>query len=508
MQYVLTPQDFLTGLALSQNKGGLWLDMRGIDFYVRGTYLNGVGSIKPFYPPTDLGTINAKIKRWAKYSTGTASLNQYNFGIGNGYAYRIKYPVQFTELETESGADKGIAKCEISGTDYMYVATSTKLARITNLTGTMTWDNNSGSYYGTFNNSGNHPAHTMYDITWWGDGNQVAKLESDGTFTANALDLPDDYTIVSISEWDIYLAILAVRGKSYFTQESRIFFWDMSSPTWNFDRIIPKVVQKILNHGGILYALSIYDDFTLYYFTGSVFEKLYYSKGRNFSISSAYFDIDLFDLYDDTIYFVGRLIKTDNGTVTEEAIDVYSWGNNFNNLKIPKVINKPALVFTADSEVSSSIGGLTVGWNGTIIVSYNDGTNDKLVGFYTGDQAGAYAITRDLDSYFIGKIAGAGLGMKKNINWIRVDFEPLTSGDKATLQFAKDYSTTYNNICKTAAGSAIDYSADGAVASKTFNSNFKIGTFRQLNLKIYFNSGEVKIHRIIIDWNYADSTGR
>lgn len=498
MKYILTEDDFLTGLSISQQKGGLWDDMRGIELYEKGVYPSGVGVLKPGWPGASLGTVNGLIKRWAKYNDGS---NQYNFGVADEYAYRIKDPFVFTELSTESGADKGCAKCEISGTDYIYVATSSNLARITTLTGTMVWDNNSDSYYGDFNNSGGHPAHTMDDVTWWGDGNEVAKLEADGTFTANALDLPDDYTIVSISEYDKYLAILAVRGLDALTQESRIFFWDMSSTTWNFDRVIPKIISGLDNHGGILYALSVFFDFTIYYYTGSVFKRIDYYRGRGVKSSASYLDRDMFDLSDETFNFIAELTDSDE---EEDQIDVYSWGNNFNRSDIPKVVNKPCLVDSG----SGTIGSITTGYAGYRIVAYNDGTNDKLVGFYTGEQTGAFANTIDLDAYFAGRITGEGYGRKKTINWIRVDFQPLASGDLMTLKYAKDYSRTFANICDTTAGSQAGYTADGAVTSKTFNQNFNIGDFRHLKLQFYFNTGNVRIHKVVIDWDYADETGR
>jgi len=491
MQYVIDHKDFIKGLALSRQTGGFWDDMRGIEIYGKGNWASSIGILKPGFELTELslGDNPTLITKWAKYA---GSSYQYNFGVGGSKAYRIKNPgLSVTALDTEQDADHGIERCVINGADYIYVATALKLGRIKTLEGTMAWENNSGSYYGTFNHGGKHPAHTMYDITWWGDGNEIAKLEADGTFTTNALDLPKDFTIVDISEYGPYLAILANRGTYLATQESRVFFWDMASATWNFDRKISRIVTHLDNNKGILKAFSPFADFTIFYYTGSIFRNMIHRSGIDITFPST--DNDIFDSNGEATYFIGKIGASGSES---GAIDVYEYGNNF--IELPNVINKKIMVCKGENYTPASI---STSYRDYILVAYNDGDN-KLGAYYSGNQAGAWANTIDLDSYF------GGIGRKKVINWIRVDFEPLENGDKMTLKFAKDYSRSFSNICKTAAGSAIDYSADGAVASKTFNSNLQIGNFRQLQLQFYFNSGEVRIHRVIIDWKYADTTAR
>jgi len=92
-----------------------------------------------------------------------------------------------------------------------------------------TWTNSAH----TLSNSNGQGGEVVNDVLFIADGKYIASITSGGTFTANSLDIPAEYTATDLIGWNARLLIGTVVGSN--VSRSKVFMWDTYSSTWTVD---------------------------------------------------------------------------------------------------------------------------------------------------------------------------------------------------------------------------------------------------------------------------------
>ena len=141
---------------------------------------------------------------------------------------------------TSTGADLCLGAMEYNG--FIYWATDTRLHRIAIANADDSWSSVSHDW-ATFavTNSSYHPM-AIQDLTLFiGDGNQVASVDSAGTFNNNALDIKSPLVIKTMVDFEIDLLIGTVVGTATTVNQTEIIRWDCVSSSWNTSDPIEEV---------------------------------------------------------------------------------------------------------------------------------------------------------------------------------------------------------------------------------------------------------------------------
>jgi hypothetical protein len=300
------------------------------------------------------------------------------------------------------------------------------------------------------------------------------------------------------------LAILAVTKRDlYVKPTSHVFFWDTYSSSWTYDYEIQDHVRKLVFDRGKLYAIGEGDGLNVY--------QLYLREAvlkESFTGTIA-LDAQRRDGNDEG---TGTMAAASNGLILIGALHdnnfhIFNYGHK--KAGIPFSLGKMLYVRTAVGTID--IGDILFMKPDRIYLSWQDDNGAaaddyNLTRFSSldGSQAGSYGDTVELDNYF------GGSGRLKTLKKIRVEFDPLASGEYFSLYYTKDYGTSYRYIVdNTAASTRISNNTASTIQVGSATSyeflNSEIGLFRQLNLRLFSESGDVKIRKVIIYWDYADT---
>src|SRR3990167_4646748 len=74
-------------------------------------------------------------------------------------------------------------------------------------------------------------------FAYLGDGDQIASINKDNTFNANALDIPLGETVTDIAEWGDDIVFSSFIGSN--VQEARMYRWDQFSDTYYSPDLVP-----------------------------------------------------------------------------------------------------------------------------------------------------------------------------------------------------------------------------------------------------------------------------
>lgn len=120
-----------------------------------------------------------------------------------------------------------------------------------------------------------------------GNGRYLASFDpTAGTVTVNyqALDLKPGWTISALSQYQNYIAILGYKQSTsltgYYKSDTKVFFWDGFSPTWNFEYAVRDNYAGNMYYDGVdLHVISYGRNSTgkLKKFNGSGFETIFES---------------------------------------------------------------------------------------------------------------------------------------------------------------------------------------------------------------------------------------
>ena len=521
MKWVIDSKDFSKGLATSNEGGGFFSEMRGIDIYNASEYesqadISAIGAIRAGYAKTDFGGVGVVdlIKQFVTAYDNSGGV-QYLFGFGGDHAYRVNTTTDAapTRLTLASQTDIGAA-LYTNGTDTrIYVAGLITIRDIgIDIFGTMSLNDPTTTGTPIVMTTGvPHPMFVKNNILWVGDKNELIQLD-DTTWTDAVLDIDADYIIQSISEHDKYLAIGAMFGNNTLrVPSSRVYFWDMISDSWNFSAQLDGALVQLKNVNGVLTALTALNGgFSLLFFDGVQFKTISSRYNSGLSLSAANSNAaestgrQVFDT--DRGRFFWMIKDTELETrfgigATNIPIDVWSYGNYHG---LPTTFHKPHdVILSTEDGGNVNMGALKVGQANKVYTSYQDGASTyKLVVFKraTGNSTGAWWRTVDLDKYFNDN------GRLKKMQSIRFDVDELASGDVLELYKAIDYTTDFIRLDGQDSASVensireADYSGDSQTTIKFTRTD----TFRHLRLAGKHTGGDVRIRKIIIEFTYEE----
>lgn len=192
-------------------------------------------------PHRTSGLLNASQQSYTAFTSFTPSC----IVGGDGFFYFFresgavwKYDVALdteTLVHTITSTDKNVRNARVHD-GYIYYATKTNLGRAS-LSGFGTPNDT----FGTFSVGDNTEFHVMavVDQTLYiGDGNLVAIVDPTGTFVASGLDIPDDYEVTALYDYDRSLMIGTRSAQGTLWPKvngSKVFRWNTWSVSFDMD---------------------------------------------------------------------------------------------------------------------------------------------------------------------------------------------------------------------------------------------------------------------------------
>lgn len=484
--------NFLGGLsALSENIGqeGAYAEARDMDPH------RDPGFIMPGWTETELEDSNTGVLAGLIIGAVADQAQSNVYAIDSSKLYEI------TSLVSTFTDDGNFPHTVSTGKDvvFYYIGANLRLLYIQDTdiglcnTATPTFDDDWGSTVpasAASLTSGPHPSLEWDDgILYIGNGRYLASLDgqtgANGTLNTQALDLQSGWVITSLFPTRNYIGICAwkkMSGGSAFISESRVFFWDGVSPSFNY--WIPVEDNKITaskNLQGVVYLLTegrSTNEAILRNLTRSGDETIRNFRFDKAGTSKGYVNSD--GSPNILGNFENRLLI---GVVAGDHQNaIFSYGSR--DPKYPRVIAQP---YSAGNDPSSGGG---IGFVGSLL---------------TG---GVYASFYDDTYYYFSKFNGGAstdalfkclyrdIGERVKINYVKFYFKTLVSGDSVTVSLDSDYGTA-NSL------GTITYTGDGTITSKRFDlgGSVKCHSFRP---KLDYTAGAVAFSKIVVDY---DPTG-
>ena len=480
---------------------------RDIDPYVNDGYL-GIG--RALYEVTLEGATPDIISQGI-VDMAVDGVNAYLLG-SNDHIYHIERLIGYTWDADFDGAShyyyditgtgvhgEELAIYSISGTKYLLYAYNTSTAGdigTYNLTDTFDPDYMSTTPTGhAALQNAPHPMEEWKSYLWIGNGRYVARFDGpNATIDPTKLDLGPDWEVTSLFSTQNYIGICAWKknsGGTFYRTVSRIFMWDGTSDTWNY--YIPCVDNQILsayNLNGVVYLwtvptssgylnLNYLSDKGVKLITQIEYTSDYPAEGDR-SSSSAMIRNGR-DAFGDRLFFI---IKG----------NVFSYGRE--NPNEPMALTTLASLAQTNTVLREAhAGALKICYHGTIMSS-TELESDHKVRFIASGSASTHAVYRANYKDF---------GQDIQINYVKLYFKPLASGDSVTPTLEVDYGTSVTlKASKGTANSVASWAADGAITSKKFvppQGKQKCHTFRPV-LKSW--TGDVNISKIVVDFSFIN----
>lgn len=393
-------KDWITGIGVGRHFGG------GV-FYVA----NG---INPFID-TNLGSDNLGLLQpcdgGTQVGSGTVDENpvaliqrdnteMYVLGTGGDI-----YSIDLSDDSATLKSDRAVTMqngffFESSGTQYFYyVNDSTNIGRY-DLASTYADDHFAAT--GNLENTTIHPVHSWAQKYWIGNKQYIASLDNTETLTLQALDLDAKYTVKALSDDDYRLVIGASTQTTsqVLGGESKIFFWDGFSASWNKEWFVPEPsIQGIQRIGSLFYAVC---GRALYAFNYSNPPKKILDLDTTHSMNVNSYNA------------IGRV----GDALLWGATDINMYGSL--NSRLPDAYSVPFIFALRET---SCISMNTQAAVDKIYIGGNDSKMYKVSLTSGGDTSGLSGITRWFE-----------LGRFFHINGIRINFGArLASGDDVSL---------------------------------------------------------------------------
>jgi len=260
MQPIIQIKDFKGGMTLNDKLGRQDQFHTGyhLDFYSRKGFL----TVRPSFTRMTLSA-SADIGQPLQGILYTQEDGNIYFGADNGTIYNQTGAgtIASANASAQTGAIRGLV--EYKG--YMYYPQNTTIGR-SDLAGTPAYTDN---WQTGLTNVNFHPMHVSADNKLYvGDDRYVASWDGT-TFTAQALDIQDDWEIQCLSDFSVnYLAIGANKKATASAQSQgcKVILWSRANSTvWDDEITIPeKSIYGMIEKNGYLWvwagsnALSIY----------------------------------------------------------------------------------------------------------------------------------------------------------------------------------------------------------------------------------------------------------
>lgn len=485
MKLIINAQDFLQGLSPNSDLVGGYAYGKDIDpqrdlgylspGYKEGTEVSSDGGVlsglilDAAVDPDSTNIYAIGDSKLYKITVGTSFVNDVNFPHNTGGTGVVFYNAKVSS---------------VSDTRLFYIQSDDiGLATVSTPTFNDTWLSTTASGGSNLNSSYKHPYLIWKSYLWVGNGNNLVKIDgqggTDGTANMSALTLEDDWEITSLFPTKNYIGVCAWRkmnaGETYHS-DARVFFWDGVSDDYNY--FIPIADNKIFsskNTGKEIFLLTRGRG------NGTVLRRLTYSGDeivRRIVMkpsSTYYYDLKHHNAVDVS---QGRLLIGATTTYGHNAIFAYGSIDGSS----PDALLQPfssSHTFTAGG--NGIVGMVKELFTGFIYASFYD--NSK---YYWVEFSGDYSTNAEWKGVY------KTLGQRVKINYVKVFFKQLESGDDITVNLEYDYG-------KSVQLGTVKYSADGAVSSKIFRKAIDCFSFRP---HIVWNGGKVKISQIVIDYSF------
>ena len=326
------------------------------------------------------------VDEFVKYAVATSDGHSFWFSADSGKIWRRSSAGVWLLVYTTSAA-AGESKClgaaEYNG--YLYWATQSRLHRIAMADAHATaanWTANAAPSWATFGvtNASWHPM-AIQDLTLFiGDGNQVAEVNSSGTFSANVLDIKTPFQIKAMIpyEWDLLIGTTVTSTVNH----TEVIRWDTVSPSWNTSDPIEEV--------GI--NAFIRDDNYVYVNAGRA-GNLYFYNGEQLipfkRIPGTYTKTAYGEIYPGSVAnFMGvPVFGFSNGTGNPALEGIYSFGSYSRDY--PKVLD---LSWVISQAVTSAVEiGAVLVLDFDLVVAWKDSTGAAAYGVDAIDWSNKYA---------------------------------------------------------------------------------------------------------------------
>jgi len=480
--------NFLGGLSVySENLGdpGMYAEARDMDPH------RNPGFVMPGSTETELATSAATL---AGLITGaTMDPDSANtFAIDGGKLYK------FTAFGGTITSDGNWPHTVTNGEDvvFYHIGAARKLLYIQDLDigmsvpVTPTFDDDWGSTVpadGAALTTGPHPKLVWDDgILYIGNGRYLCSLDgqtgANGIMNTEALDLEPGWVITSLFPTRNFIGICAWRkmasGTSY-QSESRVFFWDGVSPTFNYwIPVEDNIITSSLNLNGVVYLMTEGRG------RGSVLRELTTSGAeqiRSLKFDKAgsfkeYFNSGTITTYPNVLStFDNKLLIGAVCAAYQNAIFAYGSVDP----KYPIILTQP--YSSTHTPAAGNMGFVGQLFKGSVYASFYDGTTYYWSRFYTGGSTNALL-----------KGLYKELPEKCKVNYVKFYFKTLVDGDSVTVTVDSNYGTS--NALGT-----ITFTTDGAVTSKRFDKPSISGhAFRPV---LNYTAGSVAFSKVIIDYS-------
>jgi len=490
MKYILDKKTFMKGLQVSPEFGFNRMDGVRLESWL-GFIGAGIGGSQ-----VGSDTIDRKINTLILDNSDADSTSySYMWCVADQEVYKLNLLTSdITTLATTTGYDHGA--CMYG--DYLYIAKGEDIGRgalAGTDTGSFAWNpdfmstdvTNGG--HALNDASSKHPMIVYGKNMYIADGEYIGEYSKDtDTFNYRVLWLGDGWEAKSLAPYGEYLAIGAVKysssGAAPGHKSSKLFFWDTTLSTWDKDRstlVEGGELKWIVNKRGILYAMVYQDagNFDISYFDGTAVKPIkrlntdYYGDECGMSYEQAK------DILKDGIYFGIDSYYTTGGGTGETKIAKY--GSLFpGEDPIFSIPYKPKSGGTNFAHITA------VKWG----PDYSLYASWQLVGSPT-----TYGLSKMLGNctYTIETPIISNEGKKQTLKSIRINFQPLVSGDDLRVRRNIDYAGFEDSDWK-----AVSYTTNGAINTIEWGGSFE---FRDLQLKLYTAGGNPKIKSIIIETN-------
>jgi len=340
-----------------------------------------------------------------------------------------------------------------------------------------------------------HPNILWKSYLWFGNGQYVGRFDGEtgdnGTLDETKLNLGTSVEVTALFLTQNYIGICAWEGSSIDRRGGpcTIYFWDGTSDTYNYSIPIDAIkITAALNSKGVIYLWMIgSDDTTIFgYLSENGFTKISAIQHYIGSTLQKYnpptpYGVDLFN---------NKVVMAMGGdAVIDSKASIFSYGRD--NEKQPMALTFP---WSASVVANSMCGAIKAITYKKMLVSYYDGTNYKVATVSSGNSTTAQYKGNYKD-----------FGQNIQINYVKLYFKPLASGDSVTPTLEVDYGTSVTlKAAKGTANSVASWAADGAITSKKFvppQGKQKCHTFRPV-LKSW--TGDVNISKIVVDFSFIN----
>ena len=267
-----TFNQFQNGIAKSK------ADQNGFDNIINGDVHLELGSFSPQLALTLESIAVDEVCLQAITPSGTI----YLFSKTSGKIWKRTLAGTYSSLTANANTAGHAGANYFNG--FVYYWTSTKLGKFVAETEASRNDS-----FGTANRS-NFTASAILNLNLFiGDGNQIAKVDVNGTFSTNALDLPLEYNVSALKAEKYDLLIGTYIGA--YVHHCRVFLWDTYSDSWTVEDEIPENgVNTFINCDEVTVA-QCGDAGKLYYWTGvsmTLFDSELRDEITNFISSSRF----------------------------------------------------------------------------------------------------------------------------------------------------------------------------------------------------------------------------